>query len=61
MVSKAPVGPEDPRENKENEAPQDPPPTCHILLWQKVPEATQDSQELKGSQEAAVSQETLAP
>lgn len=61
MVSKAPVGPEDPRENRENGGLQDPLPTHLILHWQKVPEVTQDSQEPVESKEAWVSQETPAP
>lgn len=61
MVSKAPLDPEDPRENVGNKVPQDPLPTRPIHPWQKVPEATQDFQVLMGSQEAVVNQETLAP
>lgn len=61
MVSKAPVDPKDPRENEDSKAPQDPLSTPPIHPWQKVPEVTQDSQALMGSQEAEASQETLAP
>lgn len=61
MVSKAPVDPEDPRENVGNKAPQGPLPTHPIQPWQKVSEVTQDPQVLMGSQEAEASQETLAP
>lgn len=61
MVSKAPVDPEDPRENVGSKVPQGLLPTRPILPWQKVPEVTQDSQVLRGSQEAGVSRETLDP
>lgn len=61
MVSKAPVDPEDPRENVGNKDPQDPLPTHLIHPWQKVPEVTQDSKVLMGSQEAEASPETLDP
>lgn len=61
MVSKAPVDHEDPRENGENKDPQDPLSTHPIHPWQKVPEVTQDSKVLMGSQEAEASQETLDP
>lgn len=61
MVSKVPVDPEGPRENVENKVPQDPLSTRPIHPWQKVPEVTQDSQELMGNQEVEASLETLAP
>lgn len=61
MVSKAPVDLEDPRENVDSKALQDPLSTRPIHPWQKVPEVTQDSQVLMGNQEAEASQETLAP
>lgn len=61
MVSKAPVDLEDPRENGGNKDPQDPLSTHPIHPWQKVPEVTQDSKVLMGSQEAEVNQESLEP
>lgn len=61
MVSKVPVDPEGPRENVENKVPRDPLSTRPIHPWQKVPEVTQDSQELMGNQEVEASLETLAP
>lgn len=60
-ATKAPMGPEDPRGNQAIRVPQDHPPTRLILPWLKVPEVTQDSQELTGSQEAGESQETPGP
>lgn len=61
MVSKAPVDLEDPRENVGNKDPQDPLSTRPIHPWQKVPEVTQDSKVLMGSQEAEANQESLEP
>lgn len=52
---------EDPRENVGSKVPQGLLPTRPIHPWRKVPEVTQDSQVLLGSQEAGVSQETLDP
>lgn len=60
-VTKAQMGPEDPRGKQVIRVPQDHPPTHLILPWLKVPEVTQDSKELMGSQEAGVSQETPGP
>lgn len=61
MATKAPMGPEDPRGSQVIRVPQDHPPTRLILPWLKVPEVTQDSQEVMGSQEAGESQETPGP
>lgn len=61
MVSKARVDLEDPRENGENKDPQDPLSIRPIHPWQKVPEVTQASKVLRGSQEAEANQESLEP
>lgn len=55
------MGPEDPRGKQVTRVPQDHLPTRLILPWLKVPEVTQDFQDLMGSQEAVVSQETPGP
>lgn len=61
MASRAPVGPEDARENKGIQDPQDRLPTHPTPPWPKVPEVTQDSQEPMANQEAAARQETPVP
>lgn len=60
MVTQALMDPEDPREKWVTEASPARLPTPLILLWQKVTEVTQDSQEPMGSQVFGVSKETLA-
>lgn len=60
MVIKAILDPKDPREKWGTEASQAHLPTPLILLWQKVAEATQDSQGPMGSQDPGVSKATSA-